>query len=272
MVNSEGLELVTFHGILARPMLRKCNPIWVAACILLTGCDFFSTRDILPKPSDIHSFQGLFNPGDSLFFRVTESLREAQNEADQQVLSKRILTFTFLGDSVVDGKRLKLIALKVLEQPSGIVIERSRRLLDYSGEGLILVSPDIDGSIRFFPFKSASNSNKADTTAYLALPVVFFQGWSASQSVGLLEINRRLASSTDTLSYLDHSEATWQVEEIVSDRGYPLVHGKYWYGASGLLKVEQTWPNFGWREANAANLAADLNAKSVDLHRTLERL
>lgn len=136
----------------------------------------------------------------------------------------------------------------------------------------MLVGSPGDGSARFYPLKVSATSASSDTTAYLALPLVFFEGWMVSQSIGLLDITRLLAASTDTIAYREHSEATWKIDETVRDRGYPLVHGQYWYGASGLLRVEQTWTNFGWREANAANPASGLNTKTIDLHRILVRL
>ena len=110
-------------------MLRKSYPFWVAAVTLFVGCDFFSTRDILPKPPDIRAFQGLFKPGDSVGFYVVESLRETGSPVDKQVLSKRRLMFTFESDTVIAGDRFKVLSLRITEEPSGNVIEKAKRLL-----------------------------------------------------------------------------------------------------------------------------------------------
>ena len=244
-------------------MLRKSGPLWAAVLTLFAGCDFFSTREILPKPSDIRSFQGLVNRGDNLGFRLTESVRESGAKVDKEVLSNRRLVFTFQGDTLVAGNTLKIVSLRVTEFPSGVVLEDTRRLLRFSTDGLLLAGPVVGGGARFYPFKAGAS---ADTTAYLALPAVFSEGWTAQQAMGLLKVGRTLSPSTDTLPYLGHSEITWQILETVSDGAFTIARGQYWYGASGLLKAEQTWPDFGWREANAS-----IPGK-VDLHRVLERI
>jgi hypothetical protein len=243
-------------------MLRKSGPSWAAVLILFAGCDFFSTREILPKPSDIRSFQGLSKAGDSLAFRVTESLRAPGASTDKQVLSKRKLTFTFQGDSLVGGDTLKVVALRISEDPSGYVLEQSVRLLRFSADGLLFEGAASGGGARFYPLKTSAVQ---DTAIYLALPAVFSEGWSLTQAMGVLNVRRDLSGS-DTLPYHGHSEVSWKIAESVMDADSVLAKGQYWYGVSGLLKAEQTWPDFDWREANASSPGA------VDLHRGLERL
>ncbi len=239
---------------------------------LFVGCDFFSTRDILPKPPDIRAFQGLFKPGDSVGFYVVESLRESGSPVDKQVLSKRRLMFTFVGDTVIAGDSLKVISMRITEEPSGIVIEKAQRLLRFSGDGLELSNSGTGGGARFYPLKVGVGANVQatgaflDTISYLALPAVFSEGWRIQHVMGPLTIDRLLAPLTDTLAYHAHSEAAWGILETVKDSSFVLSTGEYWYGASGLLKVEMVWPNFDWREANASVPG------KVDLHRHLERI
>ncbi len=253
-------------------MLRKSYPFWVAAVTLFVGCDFFSTRDILPKPPDIRALQGLFKPGDSVGFYVVESLRESGSPVDKQVLSKRRLMFTFEGDTVIAGDSFKVLSLRITEDPSGNVIEKAQRLLRFSGNGLELSISGTGGGARFYPLKVGVSANglttgaSLDTTSYLALPAVFSEGWQTRHATGPLTIDRLLAPSADTLAYHAHSEATWSILETVKDSSLVLSKGEYWYGASGLLKVEMVWPNFEWREANASVPG------NVDLHRHLERI
>src|SRR4051812_33756011 len=122
-------------------MLRKSGLIWsawAAPLFLLIGCDLFSTREIVSKPADIQSLQGLGKKDDSLAFRVTESLRDPGSKIDRQVISKKRLVFLSLGDSVVDGDTLKSVALRVTSEASGAVLEQSVRLLHFTGDGLFL--------------------------------------------------------------------------------------------------------------------------------------
>ncbi len=229
----------------------------------LAGCDFFSTREVLQKPLEIQSFAGLFTKGDSLRFRSTESLVRHGTDSVQEVLSKRRLVFKYLGDSTVDGKSLKILSLNIFEEPSGILIESTDRLMQFSGEGLFLTSGSNGGGARFYALKRAAS---ADTTTYLALPNVFSQGWKAEQNIGELNSVRSLSADQDTLLFAGHGEVTWKLLEKIFDRGIEISNGKFWYGESGLLKVEQTWPNFEWHDTNALLLG------SVDLFRHLERI
>jgi hypothetical protein len=243
-------------------MLRNSRPFWVALIALITGCDFFSTREVLPKPSDIRAFQGLGKRGDSLSFLVTETLREPGVKTDKEVLSKRRLLFVFLGDTIVSGDTLKLISLRITEDPSGDLVESSQRMIHFSKDGLLLTGLVTGASARFYPFKAGVAE---DSSTYLVLPAVFSEGWNIHQSMGRLDLYRNLQASTDTLAYHGHSEATWGITETVKDAGIILNNGHYWYGASGLLKAEQTWTNFGWRDASASPQS------KVDLLRTLVR-
>jgi len=252
-------------------MRMKLSPHWLTVTLLF-GCDFFSTREIIPKPADIQVLNGLLNVGDTLVFKVVESLRDSGAVVDKQVLSTRKLIFTFGGDSITGTDTLKKVLIKLVEAPSQTLIEQGVRLLRISSSGLILENTINNGGARFFPFKLAApaitntNANtSADTNAYIALPAVFVEGWSLDQTLGVLTVHRELRVS-DTLAYHGHSEVTWQVAETVMGVQSELVKGKYWYGASGLLKAEQHWNKFDWRSSSAVSLG------KVELVRKLERL
>ncbi len=248
---------------MAMPLSMGLALSFLLGLFVLAGCDFFSTREVLQKPLEIRSFAGLFTKGDSLRFSVTESLLKHGTDSVKEVLSKRRLVFKYLDDSAVDGKNLKVLSLNIFEDPSGILVESTERLMQFSGEGLLLSSASIGGGVRFYPLKRAAS---ADTTTYTALPNVFSQGWKADQNIGVLTSLRSLSADQDTLLLAGHGEVTWKLLEKISDRGIELSSGQFWYGESGLLKVEETWPNYEWRDANA------LTPGSVDLHRHLERI
>jgi hypothetical protein len=49
--------------------------------------------------------------------------------------------------------------------------------------------------------------------------------------------------------------------------------GKYWYGASGLLKAQQSWDDFDWRGGNGAPArAGERSVAAVSLRRSVVRL
>jgi hypothetical protein len=45
----------------------------------------------------------------------------------------------------------------------------------------------------------------------------------------------------DTLGYRGRLEESWRIDETVRDASRVLSRGFYWYGATGLLKGEQSW-------------------------------
>jgi hypothetical protein len=91
--------------------------------------------------------------------------------------------------------------------------------------------------------------------------------------MGVLQV-RRTQTSIDTLTYHGRSEESWGVDEAILDGVHPLAAGKYWYGASGLLKAELVWTGFGWRDANGSvpAKATDGSDAETELRRSLERL
>lgn len=252
-------------------MLRKSGLFWAAA-MLLSGCEFFSTREFRPKPPEIRSLQGLSKAGDSVSFRVTESLFPSDAGASARVVSVKRLVFRFLKDSLDGGDSLKSLSLRITDDSTGALLENSVRVVRFNGDGAILEGSGPEGGARYFPLKTTA-SGAAITTAdaavdsgdFLALPAFFVQGWSESQILGVLQVRREL-TMVDTLEYQDHLEEAWGITETVLDGNATLAQGLYLYGSSGLLRAEQTWTGFDWRDGNGAMVA------SADLRRVLERL
>lgn len=244
-------------------MLRKSVLFFVAA-VLLSGCDFFSTREFRSKPSEIRSLSGLSAPGDSVSYRVTESLWDAAADTRTKILSRRRLVFTFLGDSLDGIDTLKILSLRIRDDSAGTLLENSVRLVRFTREGVLLNTVEAGGGARFFPLK-ASASAAADSSAYLALPALLVQGWNDTRSLGVLTV-RREQVTVDTLSYQGHLEESWGIKETVLDGNAVLSEGLFLYGVSGLLKADQTWGGFDWRDANGSSPA------KVELRRSLERL
>jgi hypothetical protein len=254
-------------------MLRKSGLICVAA-VLLWGCDLFSTRELRSKPTELRTLSGLSRLGDSIAFLATESVWKPGGAAAQQVLSVRRLVFTLAGDSVESGDTLKMLDLAVRSDSTGELLESARRLVRFSSEGVILEGTATGGSARFFPLKaSALAATAGDSTSVFAFPSLLVEGWGEVRAMGILQV-RRLQTSIDTLTYHGHLEEAWGVTETIVDGINILANGKYWYGASGLLKAELVWTGFGWRDANGSvpALAAGGSDAEMELRRYLVRL
>lgn len=258
-------------------MLRKSG-LFLGLSVLLWGCDLFSTREFRSKPSDIRTLKGLSRIGDSVAFRATESVWKAGASSPEKILSRRRLVFTFLGDSLRGGDTLKVLSLRISDDSLNLQVEKTVRLVRFTGDGVVLEGTTIGGSARYFPLKTSSQeavpSQPADSLAFPALPALLVEGWSDSRSMGILEVKRR-QTSVDTLDYQGHSEEAWGVSETVLDGRTVIARGTFWYGASGLLRAEQTWTGFGWRSDNGAvPLNADANGvlPQAELRRVLERL
>jgi hypothetical protein len=246
-----------------------------AAALLLSGCELFSTREFRPKPSEIRILPGLAHAGDSIAFRATESVWRAGASAPEKALSVRRIVFTFAKDSLSGADTLKVLTLRVVEESTGVVVEQGRRLVRFSSQGVVLPGTATGGGARFFPLKAAAPgpSAAADSDGFLALPALLIEGWSESVPMGILEVKRE-QTSVDTLAYQGRSEEAWGIAETVVEGGTILATGKYWYGASGLLRAEQTWDDFGWRGDNGAPPPKSQGpaAQKVSLRRALERL
>ncbi|MEO7424487.1 MAG: hypothetical protein ABI036_04820 [Fibrobacteria bacterium] len=250
-------------------MLRKSGLTCVSA-VLLWGCDLFSTREFIPKPTEIRSLAGLVEPGDSVAYRVREILWNASQGSLLKTLSRRRLIFSLLADSADGGDSLKLLSLRILDDSSGALLETSVRSVRFSEEGIRLQADSSGGGARFFPLKAAATASKASTAAadgadFRALPGLLVQGWNELAGMGILTV-RREQVSVDTLKYQARLEEAWGIRESVLDGDSLMASGMYWYGVSGLLKADQTWPGFDWRDGNGSKPAV------VELRRALERL
>ncbi|MEO6096361.1 MAG: hypothetical protein ABIW76_11920, partial [Fibrobacteria bacterium] len=112
-----------------------------------------------------------------------------------------------------------------------------------------------------------------DSTSVFALPSLLVEGWDETRAMGILQV-RRAQTSVDTLTYHGRLEEAWGVKETIMDGANPLASGKYWYGASGLLKADLVWAGFGWRDANGSVPVKALEGSDalVELRRSLVRL
>jgi hypothetical protein len=283
-----GLAGLEFASILPSQMLRKSGLKYEAcvagvacmAAVLLWGCDLFSTREFRSKPSEIRTLSGLRHAGDSVSFRSTESVWKTGGTAPETVLSTRRLVFILDGDSLDGGDTLKRLILRIREDSSGVILETVRRLVRFSSQGVVLEGSATGGGARYFPLKATAETAAAeaapaapDSTAILALPGLLVEGWTETRAMGILTVTRR-QTSIDTLAYQDRDEEVWVIRETVGDGSAPLSTGDYRYGASGLLRVEQTWAGFGWRSENGAvpAKAADGGPAETELRRIVVRL
>jgi hypothetical protein len=276
---SIGLAIGRFRCIFPWQM-RRLPVLLSAAAFYLSGCDFFSTREFLPKPTDIRVLPGLARAGDSVTFLATEAVWRAGAAAPEQVLSRRRVTFAFRKDSLDGNDTLKSLVMRIREDSSGVLVEESPRLVRFSASGVALEGSQ-SGGARYFPVKTASaNSDAAsglaaaaaDSDAFLALPTLLIEGWSESVSMGVFTVQRS-QSAIDTVAYRGHSEEAWVISESVMDGSRVASSGKYWYGASGLLKAQQSWDDFDWRGDNGEPARAQGgSAAAVSLRRSVVRL
>jgi hypothetical protein len=257
-------------------MLRKSG-LFCAAAFLAWGCDFFTTREFRSKPSDIRALSGLTHAGDSLSFRAVESVWKAGAAVPEKILSSRRLTFTLMGDSLDAGDTLKILSLRIRDDSTGALTENTRRVVRFSSQGVVLEGTAEGGGARYFPLKASASADAdaaaSDSTSLLAIPGLLAEGWAETRSMGILTVKREQVS-IDTLKFQGRLEEAWGIRETVSDGAEPLSTGTYWYGASGLLKAEQTWADFDWRSENGSvpAPAGDGSAAKVELRRTVARL
>lgn len=257
---------------------------WLAAAFL-AGCDFFATKDFSPKPTEIRAFADAFEGGDTVAFRMTESLAEPGSATADTVLVRRQLRFSRAADSLQPGDGWTAVSVRVLSDPPGDYLDEGVCWLRFDAAGLVLRNPDTSaGGARYYPLKVASGAGPArkapasgsapaapaaltapaDTGEFLALPPVFATGTSWVQAMGVLEVDREI-EETDTLSVGNRLEESWRVAETVRDGVRTLARGRFWYGASGLLKGEQVWA-FEVRAADGSPMPAR------ELRRNVERL
>jgi hypothetical protein len=253
-------------------MLWKSGLFCVAA-VLLWGCDLFSTREFRSKPSDIHALSGLSRAGDSVVFRATESVWRKGASSPDKILSVRRLVFSLQKDSLAEGDSLKVLSLLIRDDSTGALLESGSRVVRFSSQGVVLEGAATGGGARFFPLKTAAESAVSDSTSILAIPALLVEGWTESRAMGILQVKRE-QTAIDTVIYQGRQEEAWGIRETVSEGGASLATGMFWYGASGLLKAEQVWAGFGWRNENGSVPAEESNGSPavVELRRALVRL
>lgn len=246
--------------------MRRLPVLLCAAAVFLAGCDLFSTREFRPKPSDIRVLPGLARAGDSVTFLATEAVWRAGGTAPEQVLSKRRVTFAFGKDSLAGSDTVKVLAMRIREDSSGALVEESTRLVRFSSAGVELPGA-AGGGARYYPLKTSA----ADSDAFLALPSLLIEGWNETATMGIFAVER-VQTAIDTVDYAGRSEEAWVVSESVLDGSRIASSGRYWYGASGLLKAEQAWDDFDWRGDNGAPARSQNgSALAVSLRRSVVR-
>lgn len=250
-------------------------PAVVTAATLLAGCDLFQTREFARRPAEIRAFTEDFTRGDTLKFRVIESLAAPGSPDSGTVLARRLLGFAKAPDAQQPGGGWIAVSFRVVSDPPGSYQDEGLCWLRFDSEGLTLKAPDSSsggsGAV-YYPLKRSAPPaaggeaapTAADSGAFLALPPAFAAGSSWAQGLGPLNVLREIVE-TDTLEYGGRIEEAWRVSETVSEGGRPLASGRYWYGASGLLRGEQAWP-FAGRSADGTAAAAQ------ELRRVMVRL
>ena len=211
----------------------------------------------------VTAFADAFEPGDTAAFRITEYLARPGSETADTVLSAVLLRFFQAPDSLQGGDGWTTLSVLALSDPPGAYREEGTLRIRSDSEGLLLASTDSAGGPRFFPLKVAE-SDDGPGEGFLVLPTVFSAGSAWTQPLGALEVDRAV-ERLDTLRVGKRLEESWRVGETVRDGATVLARGRFWYGASGLVKGEQAWP-FQGRAADGSALPES------ELRRKLERL
>lgn len=219
---------------------------WVAGSHLLTGCDLFGTKEFSPRPAEIRAFAGDLTRGDTIAFRVTESLADAGAEGPGRVLARRQVRFALAPESLQPSDGWMALSFRIYADPAVDVLDEGLCYVRFASDGLSLRAPDSTssgvGGPRYFPLKVSAGAApfSADSLGLLSLPPAFVMGGTWTQALGVLTVGREV-SDLDTLEYGGRLEEAWRVDEVAGDGSRVLARGAYWYGATGLLKGRQTW-------------------------------
>jgi hypothetical protein len=232
------------NGLASRKLLSAWPLPALLAAFLAAGCDLFSTREFAPRPSEVRAFSGLLDRGDTLSYRVIESLADPAAGKTLQVLSRRLLRFTRASDADQPGGAWTAVQVRIGDESTGVLQEEGMVLMRLDGAGAAFANPAGSGSGanppgggRLHPLKVAA---MPDSSTFRALPPVFILGADWLQTLGALDVSREV-EALDTLVYLGRLEECWRVAETVLDGPRRLSRGRFWYGRSGLLRGEQAW-------------------------------
>lgn len=240
------------------------------ASSLLAGCDLFGTKEFSPRPAEIKAFAGALTRVDTIAFRVVESLAGSGAADSATVLARRQIRFARAPDTQQPPDGWIAVSFRIYADPPGAALDEGICYVRFASDGVSVRAPDSAtagvGGARYFPLKvsAASEYGSADSLALLSLPPAFVLGGAWTQALGVLTVGRDVAGM-DTLEYRGRLEETWRIDETVSDGGRVLSRGLYWYGATGLLKAEQSW---SLEERDADGASASLR----ELRRVLVRL
>lgn len=213
---------------------------------LLVACDLFGTKEFSPRPAEARAFAGTLTRGDTIAFRVTESLADPGDALPDSVLARRQVRFARAPDSLQPPGDWIAVSFRVYADPPAAVLDQGLCYVRFASDGVSLRAPDSGsagaGGARYLPLKVSASSPpaSADSLDLHALPPVFALGGAWTQALGILAVDREVAA-LDTLPYGGRLEESWRIDETVGDGGRILSRGTYWYGATGLLKGRQTW-------------------------------
>jgi hypothetical protein len=240
------------------------------ASLLAAGCELFSTKEFSRKPSEIRPFAEGFTRKDTVSFRLVEALSDPAGGKQETVLAVRILRFAKAPDSLQTRPGWTALSVNTVSDPAGTYADQGLCWIRYDSAGVTLRAADSSsagsGTARYFPLKASASAAPAgaDTSEFLVLPTAFEPGAEWVRMAGILEVARAL-EETDTLDYAGHLEESWRVSETVRGGGAVLSRGTFWYGATGLLKGEQSWTFAGRAADGSPSAPRELRRRLVRL-------
>jgi hypothetical protein len=207
-------------------------------CLLLWGCDFFSTRNFEPHPAQLNPDTDVFSNGSQRAFLWKEGWTVGARDT---AMLPRTLRITNLGDTTING----------------IPLHRVR----FSADDGAALPASLVSSLGFNPSKLLLDSATIpDPGPALGFPLTPQIGWRSEITSGDLQIVREL-TGFDTLDRPEGLVETWAFTDTYYWLGSSMAVTRYSMGRGGLLHLTAQRTGFNangdsvtgilWREVTA---------------------
>ncbi len=224
--------------------------------LTLAGCDPFSTREIIPRPSEIRSLDALFNGRNLIRYTLEERL-VLPGGRDSLLSSSRVELKSLNSEAINPDSALQ-VGMSILTVPQGQVQLQRTMKLRRNPEGLALSGSTVQGprlfSLTLNESPPGDNSDSGVGELLYASPAHLLERiYSDHGRLGEFTVRRRVLG-LDTVVHNKRAEEAWVIEEWTELGAEKLFHGVYRYGASGLLQADLDWGDLDWRTDNGVYL------------------
>jgi len=223
-----------------RIKLMQMTVLIIAAVVLSSCGDMFSTKSVSPKPEDINQYNGLFTRKENILYKMDEWI--LHNNSDSVQVTSQNVEFIFLSETVVDSKTWSQFEMNVTDFDSGDTLYQKTFLGRIDSSGIRFFQDTSVSGPRFFLLKS-NRQNSQNKAEFETLPNLLLAQSNGSFSSGVLTFERQVAG-LDTLIFHESLEEAWLINETVLFNGVSVVTATYTYGQSGLLSCIQIFAGF----------------------------